>query len=93
MHPLPPLPAIWSQFDAEESCFNDLAAFAVLGTIGGNLRFVGNRDLTALPPFVGLTGVTGSIIIQGNASLTTVDGFSNLATVRYRYFFEWRLGE
>ena len=62
-----------------------LPDFATLKTIGGDLGgdliFVENGDLTSLPPFVALTGVTDSIFIWNNASLTTVSGFSNLATV------------
>ena len=64
-----------------------LPDFATLNTIGRDLIFVENRDLRSLPPFVALTGVTDSIFIQNNASLTTVSGFSNLGDGWKRYHY------
>jgi hypothetical protein len=63
------------------------ADFAMLNgvhCIDGDLMIVGTA-LAAFPTSSSLETVTGSVIVAGNPSLTSLDGFSSLAQIGRRY--------
>jgi hypothetical protein len=62
----------------------DFAALGGVNCIDGDLMIVGTT-LSTFPSVSSLDTVTGSVIVAGNASLASLDGFPNLTRIGRRY--------
>ena len=55
----------------------------LLTTIGGNFRIVDNDALTSLDAFDEVATFSGGFFIEGNGTLSNIDGFANTSNVRF----------